>query len=362
MAAAASSAAPGDSSRRRIEISISIQTILLIAAAVALAWAVVKVANILLVIFVAAFGVAVLTPVVDAVERRLHWRRGLAATAVVVGVLVALGAVALVVVDAMSSAVRDFSDALPGIVDKARHSDLGDFLNGGSSALDTLRDHASDITKGVGHVSGGVAHIGASAFGAVAGFFSVLFLTIFGLADAPRLRDWIVGLMYPDTRERFVRVSGQIVHTTSRYMIGNVAISVICGTVYGVTAVILDVPFPLALALIAAVLDLIPTLGATIAGVIIALVSLSVSVDTMLAFVAVIVVYQQVENYLLQPTIIGKVTKISGFTVLASVLVFGAVFGLAGAILAVPIASGIQIVVQELTAGRRARIAAAGRR
>jgi predicted PurR-regulated permease PerM len=136
-------------------------------------------------------------------------------------------------------------------------------------------------------------------------------------------------------------------------------ISVICGTVYGVTALILGLPYPLALAIIAAILDLVPNIGATIAGVIIGIVALSVSLEALIVFLIVMVVYQQLENYILQPTIIGKAAKISGFTVLASVLAFGALFGLIGAILAVPIAAGVQIVVEELTAGRRARIAAA---
>ncbi len=70
------------------------------------------------------------------------------------------------------------------------------------------------------------------------------------------------------------------------------------------------------------------------------------------------VVYQQVENYILQPTIIGKAAQVSGFTVLASVLAFGALFGIIGAIIDVPIAAGLQILVEELTAERRARIAA----
>jgi predicted PurR-regulated permease PerM len=84
-------------------------------------------------------------------------------------------------------------------------------------------------------------------------------------------------------------------------------------------------------------------------------------VQALIVFVIVIVVYQQIENYILQPTIIGKAAQVSGFTVLASVLVFGALFGLIGAIIGVPIAAGIQIVVEELTAARRARIAAADR-
>ena len=165
-------------------------------------------------------------------------------------------------------------------------------------------------------MSGGVADVGVSAFGAVTLVFSVLFLTLFGLIDEPRVRDWIGGLLYRDKRKRYFDVTDRIIHTTSRYMLGNLAISLVCGTVYGVTALILDLPYPLALALIAGLLDLIPTIGATIAGLIIAFVALSVSVEALIVFAIVMVVYQQIENYVLQPTIIGKAAQVSGFTVL----------------------------------------------
>lgn len=154
-------------------------------------------------------------------------------------------------------------------------------------------------------------------------------------------------------------MTDRIIQTTSRYMLGNLAISLVCGTVYGVTALILGVPYALALAVIAGILDLIPNIGATIAGLVVALVALSVGLEALIAFGIVMVVYQQVENYVLQPAIIGKAAQVSGFTVLASVLAFGALFGLVGAIVAVPIAAGIHIVTEELTAPRRARIAAA---
>ena len=300
-----------------------------------------------------------LVPVVSVMERRLRWSRRLCAIVLVLAIVIVIGAVVLVLAQAISDAVRDFSDDLPQIVDKVRRSDLGDFINGGSGSLDTLREHAGDITKGAGEVSGGIADVGVSAFGAVTLVVSVTFLTLFGLIDAPHARDWIGSLLYRDKRERYLQVTDRIIQTTSRYMLGNVAISLICATVYGVTAVILGLPYPLALAVIAGVLDLIPNLGATIAGLIIGLVALSVSLDALIAFAIVIVVYQQIENYVLQPTIIGKAARISGFTVLASVLAFGALFGLIGAIIAVPIAAGLQIVIEELTAARRARIAAA---
>jgi predicted PurR-regulated permease PerM len=277
----------------------------------------------------------------------------------VLGIVLVIGVVVLVLAQAASGAVRDFSHDLPHILDKVRHSGAGNFLNGGNNALDTLKAHARTITSSAGKLSSGVAHVGLSAVGAVTVAFSVLFLTLFGLVDEPRVRTWIESMMYRERRERFVRISDRVIQSTSRYMLGNVAISMICGTVYGITAVALGVPHPLALALIAGILDLIPNIGATLAGIIIALVALSVSPGTAIAFVIVIVVYQQVENYILQPTIIGKAADVSGFTVLVSVLAFGALFGLIGAIIGVPIAAAIQIVTAELTAGRRARIAAA---
>jgi predicted PurR-regulated permease PerM len=310
-------------------------------------------------VFVSAFSVAVLLPVASFMEQRFHWSRKLSATVLVVGTFLVIGAVLLVLVEAISGAVRGFSHDLPHLVDKVRHSDVGNFVNGGSDSLDTLRKHASDITSGVGKASGGIVHVGASAFGAVTLALSVIFLTLFGLIEEPRVRDWTGNLLYRDKRERYLRVTDRIIQTTSRYMLGNLAISVVCATVYGITAVILGLPYPLALAVIAGILDLIPNIGATTAGIIIAIVALSVSVQALIIFVIVIVVYQQIENYILQPTIIGKAAQVSGFTVLVSVLAFGALFGLIGAIIAVPIAAGIQIVVDELTAARRARIAAA---
>ena len=359
MSAAEPSSGAGATGRRKLEVSISVQTILLVAGVVALAGALASIAKVLLMIFVSVFSVAVLLPVVSFMERRFHWSRGLASTMLVVGTFVVIGAVLLVLVQAISGAVRGLSHDLPHIVDQARHSDVGNFINGGSDSLDTLRKHASDITMGVGKASGGIAHVGASAFGVVTLALSVIFLTLFGLIEEPRVRDWTGSLLYRDKRERYLRVTDRIIQTTSRYMLGNLAISVVCGTVYGITAVILGLPYPFALAVIAGILDLIPNIGATTAGIIIGIVALSVSVQALIVFLIVIVVYQQIENYILQPTIIGKAAEVSGFTVLVSVLAFGALFGLIGAIIAVPIAAGIQIVVEELTAARRARIAGA---
>jgi predicted PurR-regulated permease PerM len=358
MAAGEASSQAGQSPRTELEVSVSIRTILLIAAVAAVAWALASIASVLLILVVSLFSIAVLSPVVSAMERRLRWSRRLCSAVLVLAIVIVLGAVVLVVTQAIVGAVRAFSDDLPRIVEDVRRSELGSFIDDGGDSLGTWAQHVSEITSGVAKVSGGVAEVGVSAFGAVTLVFSVLFLTLFGLMDAPRVRDWVGGLLHRGDRERFLQVADRIVQTTSRYMLGNLAISLVCGTVYGVTALILDVPYPLALAVIAGILDLIPNIGATIAGVIVGIAALSVSPAAMIVFLIVMVVYQQIENYILQPTIIGKAARISGFTVLASVLAFGALFGIIGAIIGVPISAGIQIVVEELTAARRARIAA----
>ena len=117
---------------------------------------------------------------------------------------------------------------------------------------------------------------------------------------------------------------------TSRYLLGNLAISMICATVYGVTAAILGVPYALALALIAGILDLIPNVGALLAGIIVGIVALSVSLGALIAFVIVIVVYQQVENYVLQPTIIGRATNLSGVRCSSASSCSDSLFGIIG--------------------------------
>jgi hypothetical protein len=136
-----------------------------------------------------------------------------------------LAAGLVIALQSVVDAVRGFSHDLPGLIENARQSDLGAFVNGGSNSLDFLQQHAGDITSGLGKVSGGAARVGVSAFGAVTVVFSVTFLILFGLIDEPRVRASIGSMLYRDKRERYERLADRIIQTTSSYMLGNVAIS-----------------------------------------------------------------------------------------------------------------------------------------
>jgi predicted PurR-regulated permease PerM len=256
-------------------------------------------------------------------------------------------------------AFRDFSHALPSIVSDVRDSStLASWLDENSQAPELLQTHAGEIASGVSGAAGGVIGGGRSTLTVVVGAVSLVFLTLFLLIDLPRLVDAIDSLCEPRRAAEWRRTAERIITAVSRTMLGNIAISIICGVTIGLAAWALGTPYPLVMGIVAGLLDLIPMVGATIAGIIVVLATLSQGLVPALIMLGIVVVYQQFENYVLQPTILGRAADVSGFTVLAGVLVFGALFGVVGAIIAVPIAASIQITLQELTADRRAKMAA----
>jgi predicted PurR-regulated permease PerM len=353
-AQASGSPAPGG---RALSVSITFRTLLVAATIVFVGWAFVAVRTAILTLFFALFVALVLEPVVALVQRRAKIGRGLSATIVVLGLLVLAVVFALILIAPFVDQVRDFVDALPTITQDINNSSIGSWIDQHSSGSEQLQDNAKQIAEAIGSALGGILGVALSAFSLVLSLVSAVFLTLFLLIDMPRLVGAVDSLLDPSGARRLERIWPAIVTAVSRTMLGNIAISIICGTIYGLTAWALGLPYPLALAFIAGFLDLIPMVGATIAGAILVLVALTQSVTAAVIMLAVVLIYQQLENYLLQPTILGRAADVSGFFVMASVIVFGALLGAVGAIIAVPIVASIQIVVRELTAPRREKMA-----
>src|SRR5204862_5939955 len=137
---------------------------------------------------------------------------------------------------------------------------------------------------------------------------------------------------------------------------GNIAISVVAGTVAGVSSWLLGLPFPIVLGVITGLLDLIPQVGATVAAGILSVVAGTVSTGAVLATIAIQLVYQQVENYIIDPIVYRRAVALSPFTTIVAVLVASALLGVVGAILAVPFAAVIKVVLREAGAPRRRRM------
>ncbi len=343
--------------RRALSVNITVRTLLIAAVLIFAGWAFVSIRTTILTLFLALFSALVLDPVVTAAQRWTKRGRGATATIVVLA-LVALGVVLVfLLVAPFVEAVGDFVDALPSIVQEIRESSLGSWLDDHSAAPEKSQESVQQIAEAIGQAAGGVIGVAISGFSLILSVVTAIFLTLFLIIDMPRIVAAIDSLLDPRGAARLQRIWPAIVTAVSRTMLGNIAISVICGTIYGLSAWALGLPFPLALALIAGFLDLVPMVGATVAGVILVLAALTVGLPQAVIMLAIVLVYQQVENYLLQPTILGRAADVSGFLVIASVLVFGTLLGVVGAIIAVPIVASIQIVVKEVTANRRAEMA-----
>jgi predicted PurR-regulated permease PerM len=310
-----------------------------------------------LTLFLSLFAALVLDPVVTLAQRRLKLGRGATATIVVLSLVALSIGFLLVLLAPFVNSVSDFVDALPSIVQEIRNSSIGSWIDEYSQAPEQAQASVQQIAQAIGAAAGGALGVALSGFSLVLSVVTAIFLTLFLIIDMPRLVGAADSLLDPAGSARLQRTWPAIVTAVSRTMLGNIAISIICATIYGLSAWALGAPYPLVLALIAGFLDLIPMVGATVAGAILVLATLTQGLTPALIMLAIVLVYQQLENYLLQPTILGKAADVSGFLVIASVLVFGTLFGVIGAIIAVPIVASIQIVVRELTANRRAAMA-----
>src|SRR5215207_3602070 len=311
---------------------------------------------------IALFLAAVLSPAVNWLERRFRLiNRPLAIGLTYLGVLVALllvvGIFVPVLVDQINGFIKFISTAANApegptqyIKGLAKDNGLGGLFQRFSDQLDELRKQLGGVLQNLLSASGQIA---LSVAGMIAALATVLTLTFFLLLGSERYVNFGVGLFperhRPLVRRLFSRSAGAI----SGYITGNLAISVICGITTFVVLLILGMPYAAPLALLVAVLDLIPLVGATLGGALLVIVGLFVEPWKAVVLLVYIVVYQQVEGSVLQPLVYSKAVQLNGLVILIALLVGGQLLGIPGALLAIPVAEIIRIVVTELVAYRR---------
>ncbi len=337
----------------RTEIVVPIRTIVVLAGVFFLGWAIVSVREALLLVFTGIFLALVFERPVRAVQRRLHVSRGLAATIVILSALLVSTGLALVFLVPLVEGVRDLLQDLPAIVADLRASGELSFL-GDSGAAEEVENGARTVSANVPDAVAAVLGVAGKAFSVFIAVFTVTFTALFFLTDVANLKSAAATVMSPGQEARWLGVWDRVTDTVSRWAVGVLVIALMAGFTQGMTAWLLGSSYALALGLIAGVLDTIPNLGATIAGFVLSLVLLAEEgLTAAIVMVVVVLVYQQVENNLITPTVQGRATNISGFFVITGVTVFGALLGVLGALIAVPVTATIQILVQEITAARR---------
>jgi predicted PurR-regulated permease PerM len=312
---------------------------------------------------IALFLAAVLNPAVNWLQRRHRLMKrplaiGLTYLALLVALLLVVGIFVPVLVDQINGFIKFVTTAANApegptkyIEGLAKDNDLGGLFQRFSDQLDELRKPLGGVLQNLLSASGQIA---LSVAGMIAALATVLTLTFFLLLGSERYVNAGVGL-FPERHQPLVRrLLSQSAGPISGYITGNLAISVICGVTTFVVLLLLGMmPYAAPLALLVAVLDLIPLVGATLGGALLVIVGLFVEPWKAVVLLVYIVVYQQAEGSLLQPIVYSRAVHLNGLVILVALLVGGQLLGIPGALLAIPVAEIIRIVVTELLAYRR---------
>jgi predicted PurR-regulated permease PerM len=348
------------SGSKRIELLLPVRTIVLLAIAIGLMAAFAAIGGTFLVVFIGIFLAFVFEYPVRFVMGKTRLSRGLAATVTVLGTALAVGALMLLLLVPLAGSVRDFLQDLPEIVENLRASDELSSWLGDSGAAGNVQDGAEEISISVPDAISAVLGIAGDFFTIFLAGFTILFICLFLLTDVGNLKRALTSVLMPGEDARWLAVWERVTETISRWAIGVIVIATIAGTIQGTTAWLLGSSYAIALGVIAGLLDMIPNIGATIAGfVLVPTLWAEEGLTAAIIMLIVVLAYQQLENNILTPKIQGKAVQLSAFFIIVAVTLFGALLGVLGALTAVPLAATIQIFIQELTKARREQVEAA---
>ena len=298
-------------------------------------------------VLIAIFFALAIAPVVNWLNDR-KVPRWAAILLVYLGVAGGIFGVGLVVVPPIVSGVNNLSNDLPGYVDDLRKNETFRDYDNKYNITEKLKDQADQLPSKLGDAAGTLRDVTVGVFDRLVQLFSILVITFLLLMDGPKILQFAFRQL-PDEREARVRaVASDISDAISGYVFGNFVISVLAGLVTYLTLTILDVPFAAPLAMMFGFFDLIPLIGATLGGIIIAIVVAFVDFPTALIVWAIVMIgYQQVENNLIQPVVYGRTVQIHPLVVIVAVLIGATLLGVLGALVAIPAAAAIQSAVRD---------------
>jgi len=326
-----------------------------VVAVLALTGAMYAARDVLLLIFVSfVFGIGLQRPI-DWLERH-GVRRGVALGLIVFGVLATIGLFLALVIPTVTRSVQSLIEQGPDTIEKFRNQKWVANLDERFDLTDKLEEYASDLPSQV-------AGAGRSLLTLVAGGLTVLILTLYFASSLPQMVEGAARLMTPRRREQFDRGVREVIDRVGGYVVGNTIVSIIAGAVTFAGLVVIGVPFPAALAFWVALTDFVPSVGALIGAVVVLAVSTSGGLGMFLWTLAFIVVYQQVENYLIVPKVMRNTIDVSVGAVVISLLVGGTIAGFPGVLLALPVVASARAVLEDLyLRERRQRIRRDGAR
>ena len=312
--------------------------------------------DVLLMIAVAGFIALILNPIVVGTQRYVR-RRG-AAVAIVLGLATcAFIALAFLFGSPLVSGLDHLSHRLPVLVRDASagHGWVGQLVRR-FHLQHWVAENAPKLQTLGTSLAKPALNFGKGAASVLGTLLTIFALALLLLLEGPKMRVAVLGTLSPRRQERYTRVGREISQSVTGYVVGDLLTSLICGGVVFATLAVLGLPFPLLWGLWAALVDFLPMIGGALAGIPTVLFALTHSLTDGIVMAIAFVAYQQLENHVLNPVIMGKTVKINPLLVLLSVLIgsslgdwVGGLFGgFVAVLLSIPCAAAIQVIVREI--------------
>ena len=304
-------------------------------------------------IFIAIFLAIALGPAVDFFARR-KTPRSAAILSVYLILFCAIFAIGSMMVPPVVDQVETLAQDAPTYITDLRSNETLRRYDDRYDISSRLTEQAASLPSRLGDAVGALQSVTLGVFTTIVQLLTVLTICFFLLKDGRRIAEFALGQLRPEHRPRFTKVAEEVYRSVGGYVAGALTIATICGVVTYLTLTVLGVPFAVPLSVLMAFLALIPLVGATIGGLIIALVTLldDFPQDT-IVWVVVVIVYQQIENNVLQPQVYRRTVDLHPLVIISAILVGSLLLGVLGALVAIPIAAAVQIVLRDYWTHRR---------
>jgi predicted PurR-regulated permease PerM len=323
------------------------KVVLVAAAVVAALYFAYLIRDVIGLILIAVFFAVAIAPAVNWLDQR-RVPRWLAILLVYLSIAAAIFGIGLLIVPPLVNGVEDLSADLPGYVDDLRNNETFRDYDDRYQITEKLTEQAEQLPSQLGDAAGTLRDVTVGVFTRFVQLFSILVITFFLVKDGHRLLEFLYRQVPPERARRLRTIADDVSDAIAGYVFGNFVISILAGLVTYVTLRILDVPFATPLAILFGFFDLIPLVGATLGGILVGIVVAFVDFPVgLIIWAAVLILYQQVENNLIQPLVYGRAVQLHPLIVIVAILIGAALLGVLGALVAIPAAAAVQAVVRD---------------
>jgi len=320
--------------------------------ALALALAVREAMSVIVLVVVSIFLAVGLNPLVEWLERRGVTRRW-AVLIVTFGVLAVVALFIVSLVPVLRDQINEIITNAPGWLDSLRRNGTIRSLDEKYGVIDKVTEKLQDPSLAT-TAFGSIFTVGLAVLSALLNAFLVMVMTLYFLSALPRIKDACYSLAPASRRERVTHLGDEILRGVGGYVAGAFVVALCAGTTSFIFLEIAGLgKYALALALVVAILDFIPLIGATIAAVLVSIIGFATSLGVGIACVVFYAIYQQVENYILYPRVMRSSVDVPGVVTVVAVLLGGSLMGVVGAMLAIPMAAAVLLLMREIVIRRQ---------